>query len=350
MARCTPEERTVDPCWCDFLDCQADEANLTKCLRVYNDMYYRTKEISLEEALQGMRECGLIANDELNVCNQNLWRCRGSEGEPPRFSPDKKRAFGRASNAAWKGTAVIGFGAGVLAVGATVAGASLGPLAIAAMIVCFAGAGAGFAWIAADLSDLSIDPPDPDFDAISQPEPPTPPIILPNEELSAPMATALNAVLTNQAQSVGLGRAVVTAINKANTAEAANDLEARDRQLTASRGFATEWANVLEGAAPLRRNAARRFAHAFGRTPISKMEAIRLRSEILASGWPTPIRDMLAQYGISGQLQEEVLRTMRSRLGDLSALTISLADMIAARALNGPEKKVVAALREFAAQ
>jgi hypothetical protein len=229
----------------------------------------------------------------------------------------------------------------VLGIGGAVAAGAMGPWAMAGMILVFAAGGAGFAWIAADLADLAVDPPDPDFDIISQPEPPTPPVIVPNEDLSAAVATALNAVLTNQAQSCGLGRAVVTARNKANAAEAANDLDARDH---------TEWANIFERAAPLRRTAARHVARAFGRTPISKMEAFSIRSEILASGWPTPIRDQLADYGISGQLQEEVLRTMRSRLGNLSALTISFADMIAARALNRPEKQVIAALREFAAQ
>jgi hypothetical protein len=242
-------------------------------------------------------------------------------------SPSRKPLFGHASNAAWVGTAV--FGVGTAAVPIIVAIGGMGPWAGASLTITFAAGAAGFVWIATRLGDLNIDPPDSDYDTISQPEPPTPPIIVPKEDLTAPVATALNAVLTNQAQSVGLGGAVVTAINKAGAAEAANDLDARDRQLTASREFATEWANLLEGAAPLRRSAARRVAHAFGRTPISKMEAIRLRSEILASGWPTPIRDKLADYGITGQLQEEVLRTMRGRLGDLSAFTISLADMIA---------------------
>jgi hypothetical protein len=78
-------------------------------------------------------------------------------------------------------------------------------------------------------------------------------------------------------------------------------------------------------------------------------EALRLRSEILASGWPTSIRDTLANYGMSGQLQEQALRRMTIGLLDLSALTVTLADMIAAHVLDTPEEEVVVALREFAA-
>jgi hypothetical protein len=39
------------------------------------------------------------------------------------------------------------------------------------------------------------DPPDPDFNTISQPDPPTPPVITPANEISAPMAELLNAML-----------------------------------------------------------------------------------------------------------------------------------------------------------
>jgi hypothetical protein len=59
---------------------------------------------------------------------------------------------------------------------------------------------------------------------------------------------------------------------------------------------------------------------------------------------------MCDQYGISGQRQEEVLRSMTSRLADLSALTVSFPDLIAAAFLSRPEKQVIVALRAFAAQ
>jgi hypothetical protein len=349
---CTPERRAQDPCGCDFEDCEDDaDVNYNICANVYYEEW-NAGNISPEEAQQGFQLCLGLADDARSVCREIRDRCTGAQGAPKRFSAEQKASFGHASNACSKGATVLGIGGtAAVAIGVVItAFAGLSPLVLTSLgVVCGAGA-AGFAWAGSILSDLSIDPPDPDYDTISQPEPPTPPTILSNEELSEPTVTALNAVLTNQAQSVGLGRAVVTAINKASAAEAANDLEARDRQLTASRGFAAEWANVVDQPAPLRQTAATRLADAIGSTPISKMEAIALRNQIVASGWPTQISDRLADYGISGQFQEEILRTMRSRLLDLSALTVSLPDMIAASDLNEPENAVVAALREFAAQ
>jgi hypothetical protein len=307
---------------------------------------YNSGAISEEEAIAKANECLDMHNAELDGCSNELWRCRGLPRPPTqRFSASQKNKYNHSANHYNKAAGVLGFAA------VTAALLLYRHTAIGAAVGFFFGAFAlGCVLHGVDLSDLAIDPPDPDYDNISQPEPPTPPIIAPNAELSASLATKLNAVLTNQAQSAGLGRAVVTAINKASAAEAANHLQARDRQLTASRGFATEWASVFERAAPLRRNAATHFGQAFGRSPISAMDAIGLRSEILASGWPKVIVDMCDQYGISGQRQEEVFRTMTSRLADLSALTVSFPDLIAAAFLSRPEKQVVEALREFASQ
>jgi hypothetical protein len=266
---------------------------------------------------------------------------------PPRFSKAQKDIFRFGARYGAKAAVTIGAGIAVIGAGRVALGVTGPAGAVASLFLAASVAYCG--WRTVDLNALVNDPADADFNTISQPEPPTPPVITPANELSAPMAELLNAILTNQAESVGFGGAVVTAINKAGAAEAANDLGARDRQLTASRGFAMEWASVLEQAAPLRGDAANLAIAAFGSNPIPRTEAILIRSEIVASGWPTSIRDMLANYGMSGQLQEEVLRRMRIGLQDLSAVTVTLADMIAARVLDTSDEEVVVALREFAA-
>jgi len=199
------------------------------------------------------------------------------------------------------------------------------------------------------LSNLSLDPLDPHFQTIIRPAPPKPPIITENDGLSAPAATALNAMLANQAASVGLGRAVDISLNRADGAEAANDLVARDRQLAASRMFASQWAQVLEDGTSYRAEAASQLITlGVGNVSISLTDARRLRSEILESGWTDPIPDMLTRYGIRGRRRKEVLAQMTARLYDTPALTVELADMLAPSALVAAEVEVIGALREFA--
>jgi hypothetical protein len=355
MPRCEPWERDVIPCLCNLKDCQLDVSERTfhdasKILELQH-----AGSITAVQANEKIEECYAVAAEAYAACGDQHRRCQGldpNDSAPKRFSERQRADFGRASNAAWRASAGLAFAAVVVTFGAPIIGAAIGVGALAgsSLAVGLAAGAAGCAFGATWFSDIATDPADRDFGTITQPEPPTPPAIKAVEELSKPIAMLLNALLTNQAESVGLGRAVVTALNKSQSAEAANDLDARDRQLTASRGFAAEWAGVLEKGASLRSDAAPEVAAtAFGGIPVPTLEAIRLRSEIFASGWPAPIRGMFADYGISGQLQEDVFRQMRIRLIDLSALSATLADVIAARDLDKPEEEAVAALREFAA-
>jgi hypothetical protein len=352
MPRCTPQERAnvLLVCLCEFRDCQLDVSERANDANVEILELLNQDAISQSVALGAIDENHRLAQEGYAVCVDQYRSCAGLEPierRSKRFSDPQKAALNRSSNAAWRASAAFGL-AGVVVT--SIGFATLGGLAGVGVGLVFAAATAGSAWAATSYSDLAIDPPDPDFDTITQPEQPIPPVIISAEELSEPIATQFNKLLANQAVSIGLGRAVVAGINKSQTAEAANDLDARDRQLTASRRFAAEWASVLEKDARLRWDTARLLAAtAFGSIPIPKVEAIRIRSEILASGWPTSIRNMLADYSISGQFQEDVLRQMRIRLIDLSALNVTLSDLIAARALATAEEELVAVLQEFAA-
>jgi hypothetical protein len=355
--RCTPRERieseSTDPCFCPFRDCVAEAAERgDRCIDMCYGWFNDSGDIIGNYLC--VEDCNKLLNMDLQACQEAYERCAHKPITPPpaprpwKTQDMKDRSAHSANN--WT-LAGVGFGCA-----ATAAGLLLGGFPLAAGVTAiWLGAAAGFSGFEVwDFTNMAIDPPDPNFDTISQPEPPTPPVISPNAEVSASLATALNAVLTNMAQSVGLGRAVVIAMEKASGAEEANDSQARDRQLTAEREFAGEWASVIERAAPLRRRAATRLEDAFGRPSLSMTEAFNLRHEILASGWPVPMVDFLHQYGdqagMSRRDQQDFLTAITIRLADVSLLTTTLPDVVAARVLNASERRVVVALREFAAQ
>jgi hypothetical protein len=291
----------------------ADE--LTSCLREWLDAFDR-REIDTEDAVAGMGQC---------TQTHNFCSAKCSRRPTKRFSDDEKDAFARGSSAWWKASGVFGF--------AGVASAAIGPLlglglAGVGVGIVLGAAAAWAAWNATNVSDLSLDPVDPHFHTIIRPAPPKPPIITENHGISAPAATALNAMLANQAVSVGLGRAVIISLNRAEGAEAANDLVARDRQLAASRMFAGQWAQVLEDGISLQSETASQLTTlGVGNVSIPLTDAPRLRSEILVSGWPQPIQEMLTRYGIRGNRRKEVLGRMTAGLYDTPALTVKFADM-----------------------
>jgi hypothetical protein len=206
-----------------------------------------------------------------------------------------------------------------------------------------------WATFATKLSDLAFDPPDPNFSVIAEPNPPTPPTITPEEGIAEPMAAALNAMLTNQADGIGLASALDTTLNRAQGATAAGDLAARARQLEAARRYAQSLTTVLAQAASLRSEAADRVRESeIGDFSPSEIEALTLRSDIIKNGWPPSVQEMLDRYGLNAAQKKYALTQFTSRLDDISALTISAPEAIRSSAFAGDELTLIGILQVFA--
>jgi hypothetical protein len=157
-----------------------------------------------------------------------------------------------------------------------------------------------------------------------QPNPPTPPIIQADGGINQSTANALNAFLTNQATCNGYGWAVVASIDKASGAEAAGNMQWRDQQVQAARNFALAWSEELEPSRSLRVEAAAQLAsQGIGTSGTDFLEMIRIREEILNTGWPQLFRDLMDQYGIRGADQADALDRMTLGLMDLERLSKS---------------------------
>lgn len=352
MARCEPWEWPLIPCLCILRDCQMDvSAAYTRSGRQIVQMQ-AAEELTLGEALVQLEIEAMLADRGYAICVAEMQRCSGTEDSPrpptKRFTPDQRAAFSDTSGFCWKAAGVAAFATLAIPAGFLLVGAGA---AVAVGLGVALGVGAlGFTWMAVDFGNLAVDPPDREVDTIAQPDPPRPPIIVPEAEISGSLADALNAVLANQAAGVGLGRAVVTALNRSGSAEVMGNLIASNRQLEASRTFAGEWSNILEDAGTLRSEAARQLAHlGIGGSGVAALDAIRLRGDILDQGWPQTTKDMMDLYGIRGTQQEEVLRRMTISLNDLPALSSSPIELIEAQALVQHEAKAADALRAFTA-
>ena len=341
MPRCTAEEWKLDYIECAYRGCQIDvSVAFTACRRELVDLNL-AKKIGLAAALDGIAQCSALELEAYKACALRFGKDVADEEAPKRFSEDQRATFGHASNALWRGAALAGFGA-------TAAGLIVG--APARGVVFALGLIAGiYGFAATAMSDLSIDPPDPDFTKISQPNRLDVPVMEITEELSEAVSEPLNAMFANLAEAVGLARAVVIAINKAGTAELAGNIDARDLQLAAAKEFALRWSDLLEKAAPLRWTAAQQIANTtFGSQQISEEDAYKVRNELWTNGWPKSLLDFFSQQGISGDQQREIEREMRIRTGNLSNFVTTLSNIMAAQDLSPHEIEVTSTLREFA--
>jgi hypothetical protein len=106
--------------------------------------------------------------------------------------------------------------------------------------------------LALRYDNLAKDPFDPNFAVISPPMPPSFPTLTAAGDLTQATADAYNAWLLNQENQMGLIVAITTAINRANSANAAGDTTDEQAQLSAAGNFAISLALLLNQEAGLR--------------------------------------------------------------------------------------------------
>jgi hypothetical protein len=159
---------------------------------------------------------------------------------------------------------------------------------------------------------LSRDPIDSNFSEVPVPTfPQLPPIQpVPNTGLTASFAGAMNAVIANQAEAVGLLNALVTALDRSDGAAKAGDKSAEKRQLKAARDFAKKIAKVYRQSGPLRLALARKWKGADLDFSISKQKATQVRDETIINGFPSQFLDTLKKFKLDKKDQDAALQDL----------------------------------------
>jgi hypothetical protein len=250
MPKCTPEERLIAPCHCALNDCQIDAAEAATAQRNIVSELFTAGQISLDVALQRLETITTIENDAYAECAAENARCRGDETLPLKpFTPQQKSQLRPTSEADWK----PGVARWMVRLAVKRVSSVHRPHAIVdAASFSIAVFGTCILRTTQALEDVANDPIDKNFKEIPKP------VVISLRKFGAAdgisevQVKTLNKWLPTEAKVTSFAQAFVTAINRAQGAQAVEDLKARDRQLAAARKFANEWADTLVHAAGLR--------------------------------------------------------------------------------------------------
>jgi hypothetical protein len=244
-----------------------------------------------------------VATSQLDRCSKvHDYCCDQCVPHRRHFTDPQKESF--------QGNALVesGFGTGLALAGVGVAAAATGPAGIAAAAIIYA-CGAfsiGMGWKDALLYNEPIDP---NFSKIPVLSIPRLLVVRPvrNSGLSASVARAANAVLTNQAETIGLMNALITALDRSDGAAKAGDASAEQRQLNAARDFAKKISASIKNSASLRLTLASKWPPGMD-VAISEQDAQKMRDGAILDGFPSPFLDQLKKLGIDGLDRDSVLQ------------------------------------------
>lgn len=175
---------------------------------------------------------------------------------------------------------------------------------------------------------LALDPPDANYTQIAIPIPaPFTPITVLNG-LTQAEVDALNATLTNEANMVGLLRAMYTTLNRGASAEVAGDLASVDKQMQAMLGFEQQLSQVLQNEILLRQSlVALLKANGVPSATITSGDVFNLESTLAFSGWPSYLNAFLVEIGDDSQTIEAARRL--TYVQDINAAAGQFPDIIA---------------------
>ena len=346
MARCTPVERLIAPCYCALNDCLRDVSEAASAqMQIVLDLY-NAKKIGLEEALQRLKIIRLIRDAGHAECSAENERCRGEEPLPFKpFTPQQKSELRPSSKVDWRH--------GVAKWIVRLAVKKVSPIppsgVIGAASLSIALFGTSILHAAKALEDVANDPIDENFQEVSEPVVIKLPQFVVEDGIDGVQVTNLNEWLGTEAKGTSFANAFVTAINRAQGAQVANDSEARDRQLAAARDFANQWADTLMEAAGLRPMVALVLSNpeidAFS---ISQSELWEIQHEIVASGWPEELIGTLTHFKISDEDQSRILRKGTSMLNEITAVSAKPIDNLNDPDFTSREIEVSLVLKGFA--
>jgi hypothetical protein len=198
------------------------------------------------------------------------------------------------------------------------------------------------------LLAVIIDPNEPNFTEVPVPSfPKLPPIRpVPNTGLTASVADAANAVIANQAEAIGLLKALVTALNRSDGAAEAGDENAEKRQLNAAHDFAKRVAKVFKDAAPLRSALASKWIGSDFNFSISTRKGLKLCDELMINGFPPPFVDTLKKLGVNQKDREALLQHMIGELGEVRSFP-SFRELLKDRKLRAAEVGLTRSFEQF---
>jgi hypothetical protein len=151
---------------------------------------------------------------------------------------------------------------------------------------------------------LAIDPVDPNYTQLPIAASATFTPIVAGVNITPQQASAMNALLTNETAIMGYMRAMIQAINRASTAEAAGDVIWPARQLQALASFQLSLGNLLNAEAGLRQTYVNAMlAAGAGPVSINAGQAFQTEAQI-ASGWSARQRQLLQTFGVSSDIIE----------------------------------------------
>lgn len=191
------------------------------------------------------------------------------------------------------------------------------------------------------------DPVDKNFKKKAHPRPPNPPVLKPVLGLNQEVADAVNAVLENQARAVGIDRALMSSINRAQGAAVAKEHDFEKMQMKNAREYAGQVAQILGQSARLRRTATNKLRSSGIMLAATDDQAREMRSTIVANGIPEQIHNIIQAYGSNRQERDDIEGMFIMDLFDINALKAPFPDVMTLAGLSSAERNVASALKAF---
>lgn len=152
---------------------------------------------------------------------------------------------------------------------------------------------------AADLRQMAIDPPDPNYKQVATVVVPLTTPIAAQGGMTSNLANALNAILWNDENTIGLEEALLTTFNRYCGAVVANDSYWEDQQLQAANSFENQIGVLLTNEVELLPNLENTLkANGFPSVTDSPSDIANFQAQVASSGLPDSIIQAFNQLGV----------------------------------------------------
>lgn len=164
----------------------------------------------------------------------------------------------------------------------------------------FAGLAAVYAAQAIYYEQLANDPPDPNYTVIALPVMSLAPTVTPDPDVPASITNAFNALFDNQKQAIGLEQAILTSINRASGAMAANDTVWQQRQTQAAASYLLQLSGIANKQVDLQAAMQSAWTGAgFPAVVASAVDIHNFQLQLYANGFSANEVQLLTQLGLS---------------------------------------------------
>jgi hypothetical protein len=162
--------------------------------------------------------------------------------------------------------------------------------------------------VANQITKAALDPPDSDFRVIPVPVVRTVPgqPFAAGATYNAAQAAALNALLTNEEETIALLIAMQTAINRAQGATIARDADWEQRQIDAAQGFAAQISTRLAQEPTLSAAFADAMQAGGLNVTLTSSDVTTFEGKLKTTGLPTAVQQALAALGVDAAGQDAV--------------------------------------------